>query len=253
MHRRRHLITERINAEGRTSLQALAEHFEVSVQTIRNDVRMLVQQGLVLRNHGEVLPFPHRENVSYDQRQIRNASGKEKIAALCADYLGGFQTLFLGTGSTLAELAARLGEHKGLQVMTNNLHVANWLCEHSDCALTIAGGRVRQRDRDVIGGDALRFFQRYRADTAITSVGAMDASGQLFDFNDDEVMAREAMLEQSRFHILLLDSSKFDTRAPCNAGQVEDYDLVITDKPLPLRVHARLMAKGGEALSHGAE
>lgn len=249
MYQRRHQITERVNNEGRTSVQQLAEHFGVSVQTIRNDVRVLVQQGLLLRNHGEVLPFPHRENISYDQRRIRNEPGKALIAELCAKQLGGFQTLFMGTGSTLAELAARLGEHKGLQVITNNLHVANRLCEHPDCGLTIAGGRVRLRDRDVIGGDALRFFKRYRADTAITSVGAMDANGQLFDFNDDEVMAREAMLEQSRLRVLLLDTSKFDCLAPCHAGHIEDYDLVITDKPLPQRLQGLLIAKGKQTLS----
>ncbi|MBA4502632.1 DeoR/GlpR family DNA-binding transcription regulator [Marinobacterium marinum] len=249
MHRRRQQITELVNTTGRTSLNRLAEHFGVSVQTIRNDVRELVQQGLILRNHGEVLPFPHRENISYDQRRIHNSAGKARIADLCAQQLGSFQTLFLGTGSTVAALAARLSHLQGLKVLTNNLHVVHQLGDHPDCRLAIAGGRVRQRDQDVIGGDALRFFQRYQADTAITSVGAMNTSGQLFDYNDDEVMAREAMLEQSRFHVLLLDSSKFDGYAACHAGRIEDYDLVVTDTPLPTGIHARLMARGREVLN----
>lgn len=248
MHKRRQSITELVNTRGRIDLQQLAETFDVSVQTIRTDVRILAQQGLVLRNHGEVMPFPHRENISYDQRRIRNAAGKRKIGAICAGWLNGFQSLFLGTGSTLAELAAQLGPLPELQVYTNNLHAARLLCEHQDCTLTVAGGRVRLRDQDVIGGDALRFFQRYHADIAITSVGAMDSNGRLFDYNDDEVMAREAMLEQSRFHVLLIDSSKFDNSAPCSAGHLEQYDLVVTDTPLPTRLQGQLLAGGGKLL-----
>ncbi|KEA64784.1 Glycerol-3-phosphate regulon repressor, DeoR family [Marinobacterium lacunae] len=248
MHKRRQQITELVNTRGRIELQQLATHFNVSVQTIRTDVRVLAQQGLILRNHGEVLPFPHRENISYDQRRIRNAGGKRRIGSLCAQWLNGYQTLFLGTGSTVAELSAQLGALKGLQILTNNLHAARLLCGHPDCALTIAGGRVRQRDQDVIGGDALRFFQRYQADIAITSVGAMDDGGRLYDYNDDEVMAREAMLEQSRFHILLIDSSKFGTHAPCSAGRLEQYDLVVSDTPLPPRLHAGLKASGRNTL-----
>ncbi|AEF53160.1 DeoR/GlpR family DNA-binding transcription regulator [Marinomonas posidonica] len=229
MNQRHHDIVQWVNANGRQSLQTVAEKFSVSVQTIRADIRLLTEKGLILRSHGEVIPFPHRENISFDQRRIRNAFGKQHIAALCRTKLADYQTIFLGSGSSVSEVANQLTGLQGLQVMTTNLHAARNLCEHPDCELTISGGRVRMRDQDIIGGDAMRFFQHYRADIGIFSVAAVNKSGQLFDFTDEEVMAREALIEHCHYRILLIDSTKFEMESRCLSGKISDYDCVITD------------------------
>ena len=163
--------------------------------------------GLVLRRHGEVLPFPDQENIGYDQRQIVNVAGKRQIAARAASLVQNHQALFLGTGTTVEQLADALSDKQGLHIMTNNLNALIKLCQLK-CELVVAGGRVRRRDQDVIGGDAWRFFQRYRADIGIVSVGGMDSQGQLYDYNDDEVMAREALLAHAGYRVLVLDKTK---------------------------------------------
>ncbi len=249
MLERQQAILQLINREGRQPLDALCARFGVSIQTIRTDIRRLADQGLLLRRHGEALPFPHRDNISYDQRQILNSPGKQHIARRCREQLGDYQRLMLGTGSTVARLAQLLNDLRGLQVMTNNLHAIQVLCDHPDCELLMAGGRVRQRDQDVIGGDAMRFFQRYRADVGIVSVGAMDRDGGLYDYNDDEVMAREALLGQCRQRVLLIDSSKFDRQAACVAGHLNDFDMVISDQPLATQLSAGLKARQVRLLS----
>lgn len=244
---RQHRLLALVNCEGRQTITALAERFAVSVQTIRTDIRTLAGKGLVLRRHGEVLPFPDYENVAYDQRRIVNATGKRRIAQRCLELIGDNQSLFLGTGTTVEQLAASLTVREGLQIMTNNLHAVRHLCHHPSCQLTVAGGRVRQRDQDIIGGDAWRFFERYRVDVGVVSVGAMDRWGRLYDYNDDEVMAREGLVANARLTAVLIDSTKFDTRASCNAGTVADYDVVITDEPLPRALRSTL----GTRAMHG--
>ncbi len=248
MSKRHYEIVQWVNLHGRQTIQSLADEFKVSVQTIRADIRALAEQGLVLRSHGEVIPFPHRENISYDQRQIRNVSGKRHIAELCAAKITDYQSVFLGSGSTVAEVSRALMEHKGLQIMTSNLHAARHLCASSDCELTIAGGHVRKRDQDVIGGDAMRFFQRYRAEVGVVSVGSVDRQGRLYDYNDDEVMAREALISHCAYRILVIDSAKFDTESRCVWGQMSDYHCVITDKAPEAALLSRLLAAGVEVV-----
>ncbi|MGP9797160.1 DeoR/GlpR family DNA-binding transcription regulator [Halomonas sp. 86] len=243
LNERRRALLERVRQEGRHSLEALADQFGVSVQTLRGDIRFLAEKGMVLRRHGEVLPFPDRENIDYDQRQIVNEAGKHHIARQAASLIQPHQSLFLGTGTTVEQLADALHDKQGLHIMTNNLHALIRLSA-LECELVVAGGRVRRRDQDVIGGDAWRFFQRYRADVGIVSVGGMDAHGNLFDYNDDEVMAREALLANAALRVLVLDSTKFDLPLRCTAGQLADYDAVITDVALPDRLRSPLAAQG---------
>ncbi|MCP1316211.1 DeoR/GlpR family DNA-binding transcription regulator [Halomonas sp. 707B3] len=247
---RRRAVLARVRGEGRQTLAALAHHFGVSVQTLRGDIRVLAEQGLILRRHGEVMPFPDQENVGYDQRQIVNQEGKRHIARQAASLISNHQSLFLGTGTTVEQLADALRDKQGLQIMTNNLHALIKLCA-LECELVVAGGRVRRRDQDVIGGDAWRFFQRYRVDIGIVSVGGMDSHGQLYDYNDDEVMAREALLAHAAYRILVLDKTKFDLPLRCAAGSLADYHAVITDSPLPDRLRSPLAAQGVRFMSGG--
>ncbi|PRY64207.1 DeoR family transcriptional regulator [Vreelandella songnenensis] len=243
LNERRRRLLEQVREQGRQPLERLACQFGVSVQTLRGDVRVLAEKGLVLRRHGEVLPFPDQENIGYDQRQIVNEAGKRHIARQAATLIQPHQSLFLGTGTTVEQLADALHATQGLQIMTNNLHALIKLCQW-ECELTVAGGRVRRRDQDVIGGDAWRFFQRYRVDVGVVSVGGMDSQGQLFDYNDDEVTAREALLAHAAYRILVLDKTKFDLTLRCAAGTLADYDAVVTDIPLPDRLRSPLAARG---------
>lgn len=248
LHRRRQELLKVINTEGHQSIEQLAQRFNVSIQTLRGDARALVERGLVMRHHGEVAPPPTRENVAYGQRQIVNRSGKQIIARLCLDLISDHQTLILGTGTTVEHLAALLRVRSGLSVITNNFHAAHILCEHPDCSLTIVGGRMRKRDYDVIGGDTVRFFQRYEADIGVVSVGGL-SKGKLYDYNDDEVMAREALMQASRIRLLVVDSGKFGIETHCTNVTLGDFDAVITDQPLSDRMRAYYVAKGVRFLS----
>lgn len=248
MNKRHYEIVQWVNIQGRQTLQAVAEQFSVSVQTVRSDIRLLAEKGLVLRSHGEVIPFPHCENISFDQRRIRHAAGKKHIANLCISKLTDYQSIFLGSGSTVAEVANQLSSFQGLQVMTTNLYAARNLCEHPNCELTISGGRVRKRDQDVIGGDAMRFFERYRADIGIFSVAAVNKKGHLFDFTDEEVMAREALVEYCHYRILIIDSTKYDKESRCRSGKMSDYDCVISDQKPSQTLLSSLKSQGVEVL-----
>ncbi|MFC3852024.1 DeoR/GlpR family DNA-binding transcription regulator [Salinispirillum marinum] len=248
MNQRQYEIVQRVNQLGKTSVMDVAKHFDVSVQTVRSDIRYLAERGLILRNHGEVLPFPHRENISYDQRRIRNLHGKERMAALCAGKISDYQSLFMGTGSSVAEVANHLTHFVGLKVMTNNLHVVSNLCSHQDCEITVAGGRVRKRDQDVVGGDAVKFFERYRADVGMFSVAAINRRGVLFDFTDEDIDSLDSLVLNSHYRILLADNTKFESESRCVWDNLSKCHCLITDSKPPKYLLNKLSAAGVEVL-----
>lgn len=227
---RRRAITMMVTEQGAQSIEQLAEHFGVSLQTVRSDVRELTERGLLLRRHGLVAPFA-RENIGYQQREIVNVTGKRWIGEQVAALLGEYQSCFLGTGTTVEMAARALPADIRLAVFTNNLHAAATLSQLPDCDLTVAGGQVRKRDLDIIGGDALAFFSRYRVAIGVVSVGGMGEAGELYDFNDDEVMARHALLAGAAIKVLVVDSTKFGRSALCQNGGIADFHYVVSDRP----------------------
>ncbi len=92
------------------------------------------------------------------------------------------------------------------------------------------GWRVRKRDLDIIGSDALTFFSRYRVDIGVVSVGGLDEAGNLYDFNDEEVVARQALIASADLTVLVVDSTKFGRTALCRNGCVGDFDYVVSDR-----------------------
>lgn len=251
---RRSAIITMVTAKGELSIEQLAEHFGVSLQTVRGDVRELTEQGLLLRRHGQVAPFA-RDNIGYQQREIVNIEGKRAIGAQVADLLDTRQSCFLGTGTTVEMVARALCRHPqtALTVFTNNLHAVAPLSQLPNCELTVAGGRVRKRDQDIIGGEAQAFFGRYRVDAGVVSVGGLDDSGALYDFNDDEVMARQALVAGSTIRILVVDSSKFGRKAICQNGSIADFDYVVSDRAPSPGQRERIRQGQGQWIHCGAE
>lgn len=230
---RRSEIVSLVTEQGESSIEQLAHYFGVSLQTVRSDLRELTAQGLLLRRHGMVAPFA-RENIGYQQREIVNVIGKRWIGERVVQLLSDAESCFFGTGTTVEMVARALPADSQLAVCTNNLHAATPLSQLAGCELTVAGGRVRKRDLDVIGSDALTFFRRYRVDVGVVSVGGIGEEGELYDFNDEEVVARLALVASAEINVLVVDSTKFGRRAMCRNGDIGDFHYVVSDRaPTP--------------------
>ena len=117
-------IVERVRGDGFQAIEALALQFGVTPQTIRRDVNLLCDRGLLRRRHGGVELPPEGENLAYPARQVLNIDAKRRIAQLVARDVPDGASLFFGIGTTPEQCALALAEHAGLRAMTNNLNVA---------------------------------------------------------------------------------------------------------------------------------
>lgn len=245
---RRAHIAEQVRQDGFASIEKLATLFAVTEQTIRRDVNILCDQGILRRRHGGVeLPI-ERENLPYDNRKVLNLPQKRAIATLVASRIPEGASLFFSIGTTPELVAQALCNHAHLRIFTNNLNVAAACCGNPTFEVTIVGGRLRNRYRDVVGHEVNQFFSQYKVDFGVFGVGGIDAEGGLLDFAGEEVQAREAILANSRRSILIADHTKFGRNAVVRGGSITDVDLFCTDRPLPPDMAARLAAAGVEVL-----
>lgn len=237
-------IVDRVRRHGFLSIEALASEFCVTPQTIRRDVNSLCDKGLVRRRHGGVEPPPAGENLTYQARQVLHIEAKRRIAHRVAADVPERASLFFGIGTTPEQCALALLERPGLRVMTNNLNVAMMLCRNPSCEITIAGGRLRNPDRDVIGSEAHGFFAGFAVDIGIFGVGGVAADGSLLDFSMDEVAMRAGLARHCRQRFLVLDHTKFGRDATVRGGHITDACAVYTDRPPPPQIAAQLNAAG---------
>jgi DeoR family glycerol-3-phosphate regulon repressor len=128
--------------------------------------------------------------------------------------------------------------------MTNNLNVALALSRSTSCEITVAGGRLRTLDRDVVAGEAHGFFGRFAADIGIYGVGGVAEDGTLLDFSTDEVTMRSALAAHCRQRFLVLDHSKFGRGGTVRGGHITEASAVFTDRPVPETIDRQLREAG---------
>lgn len=230
------------------SVEALAERFGVTLQTVRRDVRMLTEAGLLARFHGGVrLPGSTTENIAYRQRQQLNDAAKRAIAKRVAAAVPDGCSLILNIGTTTEAIAHELVGHRGLRVITNNLNVASILTTHADCEVLVAGGLVRARDGGIVGEMTVDFFQQFKVDISLIGISGIEPDGSLRDFDIREVKVARTIVAQSRQVWLAADHSKFNRPAMVEVGRLDQVDTLFTDAPPPDPFPA-LLAEAGVTL-----
>jgi len=227
-------MLELVQRRGAVSIEALAERFGVTLQTIRRDVKLLAEAGLLARFHGGVqAPSSTTENIAYRRRRELNAGAKRRIARTVAEMIPPGSALFLNIGTTTEAIARELLHHRGLRVITNNLNVAAIMSTNAECEVIVAGGVVRPRDQGIVGEATVDFIRQFRVDIGLIGISGIEADGSLRDFDYREVKVARAIVDQSREVWLAADHSKFNRPAMVELGHLDQIHSLITDRPPP--------------------
>ena len=224
-------LLQAVREQGSASVEALAQRFEVTLQTVRRDVGLLATAGLLARFHGGVrVPGSTTENIGYLQRQRLNHSAKQRIARAVAERVPDDCSLVINIGTTTEAVAGELlRRRKGLRVITNNLNVAAILSDKPDFEVIVAGGMVRSRDRGIIGEATVDFIRQFRVDIGLIGISAIEIDGTLRDYDYREVKVARAIVESSRQVWLAADHSKFNRPAMVQLARLSEIDALFTD------------------------
>ncbi|WP_294639434.1 DeoR/GlpR family DNA-binding transcription regulator [uncultured Aquabacterium sp.] len=246
----RHIaLLDEVRARGTVTVEALAEQFGVTLQTVRRDVQRLAEAGLLIRFHGGVrMPTSTTENIAYRQRQELESEGKARIARAVAARVPDGCSLILNIGTTTEAVARALMHHKGLRVITNNLNVAAILSDNPDCEVIIAGGVVRARDRGIVGEATVDFIRLFKVDIGLIGISGIETDGSLRDYDYREVKVARAIIEQSRQVWVAADHSKFGRPAMVHQARLDEIDALFTDTEPPEPFPALLQDAGVECV-----
>lgn len=232
-------ILDQARRTGKVTVYGLAQAFDVTLQTIRRDLSELAEQGRLERVHGGAVLPSGLNNIGYEDRRRLNDAAKARIGQLCAAQIQNGTSVFLGIGTTCEAVARALVHHEGLLVMTNNLNAVPILSANPNCKVIVSGGTVRAADAGLVGAQAAASARSFKFDLAVIGCSALDASGDLFDYDLDEVIVSQTVIEHSRATALVADTSKFTRAAPARIAPLSDLAMFVSNtEPHELRPNA---------------
>ncbi len=139
---RRQAILELVQQHGRVEVADLCSRFDVTGATIRADLQMLADQGLVVRTHGGA-PFrrgPLRA-ITLRRRQLQTTQ-KARIAQEAATLINDGEAVFIDSSSTALAIVEHIRHRRDLTVVTNSLVVAQELLGLPNVTVVMPGGTL---------------------------------------------------------------------------------------------------------------
>jgi len=240
--RRHNEITRRIRAMGSVSVGELAESFGVSHETVRRDLKLLADQGVLDIVHGGAARRGTMEP-ALSQRSAENAEGKAAIARAAVAHVRDGATLLIDSGTTTAALAVELVARAGLTVCTNSLLVASTLCRVVGNRIFMFGGQVDGNDESTWGADTIEAIARFRVDIAFIGSGGFADDGSLTDYSLLAAEQRGHMILAGPAYVLA-DYTKFERRTPFVVPHFDKVAGVIVDRPPHDALAAAWQARG---------
>ena len=160
-------VRQLLEEQGTVSVKEISDALGVSDMTIRRDLEELANLGEIERVHGGARSAqgrPHamlRHEYSHSEKRTKHAEEKLQIAHRAVELIEEGSTIFLGTGTTVEQMASMLPAFRlriGDQI---SLSVFNLLEAREDCDLCLVGGMYRRRTAAFVGPtaeDTLRAF-----------------------------------------------------------------------------------------------
>ena len=231
---RRRAILELVNHEGRVLVQDLAPRFTTSQVTIRKDLEILHNQGLVHRTHGGALPIRAGAllDPSLREKEKLHRKEKQKIAAAAARLVKEGQSVVLDSGTTTTGIARALREFRRLTVITNAVNIAADLAG-TNIEVILTGGILRENSFSLVGPLAEDTLRHLSADILFLGVDGFDVHFGLTTPNMLEAKVNRVMVEIARRTVAVCDSSKFGRRSLSLIAPPSAVHQTITDARIP--------------------
>ena len=242
-------IRKLVERKGRVMVAELSTQLEVSEATIRRDLEELDGQGWIQRTHGGAVRV---ERVTRESPMLRRTTEqhaeKQRIGQAAAGLVKDGETIFLGSGTTVLEIARHLPMDLNLTVITNSLPVVNELTDRPNVDLIVIGGLLRHSELSMVGHIAEQAIREFRADQAFMGMRAIDARHGFTNDYLPETMTDRAILNIAPRIIVLADHRKFGRVSSVLVGPVTVAHLVITDKATSEEFILELRGLGIEVL-----
>ncbi len=227
-------IRRTVEERGQVTVTDLSVFYDVSEATIRRDLEELADNKWVRRTHGGAVRVVRAlKEPPIVERVNKNEDEKVRIGKRAAQLIREGETVFLGSGTTVHQIACHLPYEISLTVITNSLLVINEIVNHPNIELIVIGGMLRRSELSMVGHIANQAVCEFRADRVFMGIRAIDVNhGFTNDYLPEAVVDRE-ILKIAPEIVVVADHTKFSKVSSVFVAAANAIDLIITDTNTP--------------------
>lgn len=223
-------ILSLLSQQGRLSVAEIVTQFSISEATARRDLETLAAQGKAERVHGGVIAVEQAPpELPILERENKQADEKARIGRVAASLVGNHETVFLGSGTTVLEIARNLRDHSDLTVITNSLPVLNMLAGRKEITVVSLGGMLRESELSFIGHLTEQALVEVRADKVFMGTRGVSLEHGLTNDYLQETLTDRAILKSGRDVIIVADHTKVNRVATALLAPLSHMHTLVTD------------------------
>jgi DeoR family transcriptional regulator of aga operon len=247
MVKRHQAILELLDKDNYISVSHLSELLKVSAVTIRKDLKLLEDKGLVYRTHGGAsIQNPYINDRHVSEKEKLNVSEKEAIAKAAAELITVNDSIMIASGTTMQYLAIAISIDGPINVTTSSLNVALELTKSSQYSILQLGGNVRHSSFSVTGHFSHAILENISCKLLFLGADGIDVNHGCTTTSLEEAMLNKKMMGSAQKVIVLADSSKFNRKGFGKICMLSEVDLIITDSGLNKNIQQDILDAGVE-------
>jgi DeoR/GlpR family transcriptional regulator of sugar metabolism len=228
---RQQKILHFINSAKKANTEELALEFGVSKVTIRRDIDILAQKGLIFKTHGGAVSsnstFLHE--IPYSGKAVVNLAAKKAIGAAAAQMIENGDIIILDAGSTTLEIAKNIGKND-VTVLTNDIKITMELAAKRNVHVMVCGGNLNSPVYTLTGSISVNFFKKIHVNKIFLGCDAVDLEFGVSNRTYEEVDLKLAMINAADEVIMVTDNSKLNKKVYAFLCDVSAIDkLIIND------------------------
>lgn len=229
------LIMQQLQLKTTVKTSKLAKILNVSIDTVRRDLKAMEQDGMLKYVHGSAcLPDAMLAFSNFSKREIINIEKKRAAAIKAVKYIKQGDMIALNSGTTNVILAQEIAKRfSSLTVITNNIPAANILMQNASIETIILGGSLDALEHSTYGSACEQQLKEYFPDICFLSINSINKEAGYTDFRLHETGIIQAMSKNAKQVIAVMDSSKLDRQSKKIILEKQNIDFIVMDETEP--------------------
>jgi DeoR/GlpR family transcriptional regulator of sugar metabolism len=217
------------------STQELAEQLDVSELTVRRDLKVMADEGLLVRTRGGAsMRGSLAQELTYLEKTAEAHREKVAIAARAAELVESGDSVILGPGTSTLELANQIKQVSDLTVVTNSLLVIDALMSVSNVQVEVTAGSLRRSIRALVGPLTEESLRTLKVNKVFISGNGVTRERGLTTPEVTVASSDRALVAAGEKRIVLADHTKIGNDTMWQTMSVDQMDVLVTDQQAPV-------------------